>query len=68
MKKQISFGILLLGAYGALAQGTVRNVNNVTGFLQAKVYGPDPRNPLIRKSGNAIDGCLLVERFMEPLR
>jgi hypothetical protein len=46
----------MISGYGALAQGIVRNVNNATGFLSAKVYGHDPTNPYQKLSGNTTNG------------
>jgi hypothetical protein len=56
MKKLVVIALALASAYGAFAQGTVRNVNNVTGFLVAKVYGVDPTAPTVAQHGNVATG------------
>lgn len=56
MKNFITLSCILLSVQGALGQGTVRNVNNVTGLLSARIYGVDPANPTVQKQGNDASG------------
>lgn len=53
MKKVLVFALALACAQGAFAQGTVRFVNNATGFLRANIYGVDPSNPYNSKTGQS---------------
>lgn len=56
MKKTVILVALLGSAIGASAQGTIQFVNNITGVLRAPVYGPEPSDPTISKTGNTSAG------------
>jgi hypothetical protein len=51
MQKALAITIVVASAQCGFAQGYVRNVNNVTGFLRAFVFGLDPADPFTEKSG-----------------
>lgn len=62
MKKVLVLALALVCAHGAFAQGTVNFNNRVTtgtgaqGPIIAQIYGVDPANPELRKTGNTSAG------------
>ena len=56
MKTTIFTTFLLATALGAFAQGTITFNNRVTGSIIAPIYGPDPVDQALRKSGQPAIG------------
>ena len=56
MKKTLLTLLLITSAISSFAQGTITFNNRVTGSILAPVYGPDPANQTLRKSGQSSIG------------
>lgn len=52
MKKLLLVGSVLLVAVGVYGQGTIVFNNRVTGSVVARIWGSDPANPTLLKTGN----------------
>ena len=68
MKKTLVTVLLVASAMSSFAQGTITFNNRIAGSIIAQIYGPDPVDGLLRKSGQTAAGLPVgAQTYAGPL-